>query len=428
MIHRSDGSNHADSEKAVTRGLRICFLAIALFLTAHHGNAMSQDAASTPAPESPVALPSLLFTPAITGEEGRFRATLEPGESVTFSAVLANNGEIPFRFVSYAADAFSARNGGFALRELESEPTGPTTWLDYPTETYEFDPGEGVERAFAIAVPEGTPPGEYVTGIAMQTADPFTQDEGGMFQFEQINRTVLGIAIIVPGERSPILETGTPEMVVEGGIPGVLIPIANTGNSRTEPNGQIDIRNSSGDIVLTGPIQLGPIYGGHATEIHIGLPAPLAPGEYSVDLRLSDPDHGLTLEASALPMTVTETEDETIASSPVTISSATLTPLPDARNVQLALIEATIENLAEPIGNAQLTVVVSLDGQEVERFALSQSLSLPNGATSVSGRYLPLTGWTSGDWRFELVLETVGSGGVATVVDRHTFDEVIEIP
>jgi hypothetical protein len=390
--------------------------------------AIAQDGPATPVanPEGP--LPSMAFGPKPTEHNGRFSVELQPGESATFTALLENNGEIAFDFVTYAADAYTVRNGGFGVLEYPSEPTGPTTWLDYPTETYAMEPGEAFERSFTVTVPDGALPGEYVTAIGMQTAEPVNAADEGMFRFDQVFRTVLGIRILVPGELKAALEVGEPEMIIEGSIPGILIPVTNTGNVRATPSGDVTVRDATDDVVISGPLTLGTIYGGHATEILIGLPAALPIGDYTLDLSLYDATEGELLNVVELPFEVDESTVEGAGSSPVSVSAATLTPLPEPSNVQLALIDATITNSGDPIANAQLSLIVSVDGVEVERFAINQSLALPSGETTISERYLPLTGWTSGEWTFELLLESVGADGVATVIDRHVFDEVITIP
>ena len=96
--------------------------------------------------------------------------------------------------------------------------------------------------------------------------------------------------------------------------------------------------------------------------------------------------------------------------------------------VQFATIEAILTNTGEAVGNAQLSLIASVDGAEVERFPINQSLSLPTGDTAITTRYIPVTGWTSGTWTFDLVLETVDASGVAVVVARAAIPDSIAIP
>ncbi len=111
-----------------------------------------------------------------------------------------------------------------------------------------------------------------------------------------------------------------------------------------------------------------------------------------------------------------------------TIGSPKATPGPSADAVQFATIDATISNGGDAVSNAQLSLIASVDGEEVERFPISQSLALPNGDTPITTRYIPATGFTSGTWTFELVLESVDASGVAVVVARAPVEGTITIP
>jgi hypothetical protein len=388
----------------------------------------AQQPEGTPSTEPATPLPAMLFEPSAKNEGGRLTATLEPGASTTFIVSIGNIGEIPFRFVTYAADAFTARNGGFGLFDLDSEPSGATAWLEFPTESYDLEPGEAFERSFDVTVPEGTAPGEYVTGIAMQTADPLNAADEGMFRFDQVFRTVLGIRIIVPGASAPELEIGEPSMIIEGGVAGIVVPLSNTGNEQVTPAGTIAVRTADGINVLAGDIQLGAFYAGFASEIFVGLPAPLADGTYEIDVTLVDADGASLNSVTAVPFDVDSSTFIEGVAKPVAFVDAVFTPLPDAANPQLVVIDATISNTAEPISQAQLTLVVELDGAEMERLIVNQSLALPFGDTVISERYLPLTGWTSGTWTFALELESIDSSGVAVAIDVIELDGEIEIP
>jgi hypothetical protein len=126
---------------------------------------------------------------------------------------------------------------------------------------------------------------------------------------------------------------------------------------------------------------------------------------------------GIEAEAPATPEAAT-----------FVITQATVEPAPSADDVQFATVEAVISNAGEPVANAQLSLIARVNGEEIERFPISQSLSLPSGETTISTRYIPATGWTSGTWTFELLLETVEPGGAAVVVGRQMIEGSITIP
>lgn len=369
-------------------------------------------------PESAPPQPSIAFYPADENQPGYINVELKPGEEETVKLVLGNNGEVAFDAVTYAADAYTIRNGGFGLRDLDSEHTGPTTWLDYATETFATVPGQGAERELTIRVPNDVTPGEYVTGVAMQTADPVDAPAEGMFRLNQYYRSVIGIRILVPGELSAALQLGDPKFVIEGSLPAVVVPVINTGNLQLTPSGEIRIKDAEGGLVLSAPIKMGRVYGGHETELWLGLGQPLAEGEYQVSVELSDPEKDVRAELKLTAMLVEEdSADVETAISPMSITSSSASAMPNADAVQFLAVEATISNTGEPVANAQLSLIARLDGVEVERFPVVQSLSIPNGDTSVSTRYLPITGWTPGTWEFELLLEVVEASDAAVVVE-----------
>lgn len=411
----------------VTIRCLIC-LALAGLMTAPAVLASAQGATpATPAgPEQPQG-PVILFETAGDAEGGFFDVELEPGEKATLTVAMGNAGAMDFDAVVYAADAYTIRNGGFGLLELGSEPTGATNWLDFPTDTFTAPVGKSQERDFTITVPEDTPPGEYVTGIAMQTAEPVNEaSDTGMFRFDQYYRTVIGVRIIVPGPLAPEIEVGEPTTDQEGNISALVIPISNTGNQQTQPSGEARVFDTDGQIVLTAPVQMGRVYGGHETELWLGLSAPLPEGTYIVSLELNDEDKDIAISSEG-EMSVEATTTE-VATSPITVASASIEPGPSGDNVQFAVVDATVSNTGEPVNNAQLSLLAFRDGEEVERFPISQSLSLPGGDTEVSTRYIPLEGWSPGEWTFELLLETVEGSGAAVVVASQPIEGSVTIP
>ncbi len=80
----------------------------------------------------------------------------------------------------YKADIVTLPNGGLGVLDAGSVPTGPTTWLEFASETYTWDEGEGVERTFSVTVPEGTPSGEYATALVIQNAEPVAIPDNAM--------------------------------------------------------------------------------------------------------------------------------------------------------------------------------------------------------------------------------------------------------
>ncbi len=54
-------------------------------------------------------------------------------------------------------------------------------------------------------------PGQYIAGIAMETAEPLEVE--GSTLFNQIIRKTIAVFIVVPGAESPAFELGAPDLV-----------------------------------------------------------------------------------------------------------------------------------------------------------------------------------------------------------------------
>ena len=191
------------------------------------------------------------------------------------------------------------------------------------------------------------------------------------------------------------------------------------------PTGTIDLLDPDGALLASFPVEMQSIYAHDKTTLSIGFPGIAGFDSYRIRVDLQDEETGETAVA---------TVDGLIASPEATptppqfsIGNPSATPGPDADQVQFATIEATLTNAGDAVGNAQLSLIASVDGAEVERFPINQSLSLPTGDTSITTRYIPATGWTPGSWTFELVLETIDASGVAVVVARASIPDAIEI-
>ncbi len=398
---------------------------VVLFLAVFEGTAFAQDAPATPPEEEGRISKAFEFYPSDTGWGTYFEPTVDAGSSAEFTVLIGNTGDVSQNIRTYATDVFTApEGGGLAVPEYGSTPNDVTGWLDYPEEVFPIEVGQGIERTFTLAVPEGTEPGHYVTAVAAEHAEASGIE--GSENFRQKLRYVVPIFITVPGEMSAEFSLGDISLSVQPEVLLIQFPVINSGDVNVRPEGTIEFRDEQGELIATIPILMQPVYARDDTVLSVGVPGGLPPGRYQVKIEFTDPDSGavasaensdLLAEAAATP------EPQTIV-----IASASVTPAPAADNVQFANVEAVISNFAEPVANAQLSLIASVGGEEVERFPISQSLSLPTGETPVSTRYIPATGWTTGEWTFELLLETVEPNGAAVVVGRLPIEGTVVIP
>lgn len=281
-----------------------------------------------------------------------------------------------------------------------------------------------MEIRFSLAVPNDTPPGQYISAVAAEHAAA-GEIEGTEYLLQK-TRYVVPVFITVPGETTAGFEVGDITATTDSGATVIAVELENTGDIRVRPQGDISLIDSDGKRAVSIPVEMESIYAHDGTTLTVGTTQVLPPGDYTVEVNLSDKETKTTASGASDPVHID------LAATPVpqtiSISTATIEPGPDADNVQFAVVDATISNSGEPVTNAQLSLLVSKNGEEVERFPISQSLALPAGDTDVNTRYIPLEGWSSGEWTFDLLLETVEGSGAAVVVASQPIEGSITVP
>lgn len=397
-------------------------LILSVCLSATRVAAQSDGTAIIELPADP---PAFAIAPIGEPEGAYFAVTMEPGAQQTLSAALVNAGEGPFEARTFVADVFTSVNGGMGVRDHGTEPTGPTTWIDYPDERLTLDPLGTAERAFTVSVPEDTVPGQYIAAIVLQTAEPIPI--AGSTMFTQVLRKSAAVFVTVPGPIAPGLAVGDVALVSGGAGSVLTVEVANTGNVLVRPAGEVVLRDSSGDAVLTAPVAMGPVYAGDATTIEIPIAGPLPPGDHTVDVALSEESHGLASSMQALVTVEPPTVPD--PAPPFVLGNVALVAMPSPEAIQYLEIGVRIANSGAPVGNARVVLHVQRDGTAVEDFPLASSLALPTGETDVAQRFVPSGGWVSGAYTFGLTLETVdAASGVAVVVADSAIDGVVVVP
>jgi hypothetical protein len=341
-----------------------------------------------------------------------FRPIIEAGKTKKLTVILANTGSAEFSGRTYAVNAYTAVNGGFEAAPHGTPPQGATRWLDYPEKVYTIPSGKGIKRTFTIKVPAGTAPGQYLCAIALQNAE--ASAVAGSSALTQVVRFPMPVFITVPGPEDPGFNIGAIGMTSAETYAQLKIVIANTGNIRVRPAGMINLFDTQGQKLYSAPVSMGSVFAHDSTSLMVSVP-PLAPGNYQITVDLRDPE---TKVAASGKATVTATAPATPPPPPpVQLESASATPLPDADHVQFLDVKVTISNSGEDLTNVKVVLHAEKDGKPVEDFALNSSLSVPNGETPIEARYLPATGWSSGEWSFTLSVEAVkGGNGVAQVL------------
>jgi hypothetical protein len=356
--------------------------------------------------------PRLSITP--VGVDGSYFAfELSPGEQRELAVELGNFGSEMVEVRTYAADVLTQTNGGFGAK-LAGEPvSGTTTWVDYPDDTFEMKAGEKRVQGFKVTVPDGAHPGEYITSLVIQNAEPVGIGDatpGAGFSVNQVLRQVIAVAITIPGLREPGLEIGEVSYQATAAATGLYVAVTNSGNVHLSPDAEIVLRDANGSEVTRASMTMGSFYSETSTSIVVGLLQPLDPGEYRVSVTLSEDGipntDPIKVTRDDLLLTVAAPEvSGTPAPETIGIESVAVNELRDAGDsLQAVEVLATIDNPGAPVSGAQLTLTVERDGALVEEYVLGSSLSFPTGSAEFRQRYVPIEGWTPGTYSFSVTL------------------------
>jgi hypothetical protein len=353
-----------------------------------------------------------------------FSVELEAGSQATLKGDFGNGSEIPVESLLYAADVVSPVNGGLNINDSTFPVSGPTTWLDFPTEIVQFDAKEIRERSFTVSVPAGTPPGQYITGIAIETLE--AAPPPGELPILVKYRFVAAVLITVPGPVEAEFSIGEISVLVDEASTTIRGTIENTGNIRVRPAGSITLTNEDGVEITSAQLEMQSVYAGHTVPFEITLPATIPEGAYTADVALSDAETGAAAELTGIALDVVAAGPP----SPLTLTQIAIAPMPSMENVVFAQVTVTIENSAQPMSGIRVVLTVYRDGVEVDSAELASSITVPTGASEIDQPYIPETGsWESGVYTFAITISAVDpQSGSETVIATAKPEGSFEIP
>jgi len=339
-----------------------------------------------------------------------------PGETVELTASLVNQSAVPVRLQAFKVNALSAVNGGFLAGERDDPPAPATSWIDFPALDVELGPWEQHPVTFTVSVPDDTSPGQYIAGLVVQLASEPLEGSGVL---SKVRAYAISVGILVPGELTHAFEPGAP--AIEHST--LRIPITNTGTYLVRPSGELEMTNAAGDRIHASTISMGSVYAGLTTEIRVALPEQLAPGDYQVSLELTDEASGATAEVVDAVVTVSEPVE------PIGIALTAARISPNADPIAFADVAITIENRGDRIPAATIDLVVTLDGEELERYPVASGMELPGGVTELTDRYVPANAWGAGTYSFQIVVSAVDrESDAVTVLTTVDVDDTIVVP
>lgn len=397
----------------------VMFLLIAqLWFTSIAGTAQtSTDITGTSSADSPVIIG---LRPEGMEEGSRFEITLNEGESGVLTALLENFSAHPIELSYRSGHLVPTVNGGIKLADVDDEPVGSGTWVNFPADTHTFAPGEALEVDFEITVPQGTSPGQYVNAIELKTVEP-VQISGAFAQFFS---KVISLYITVPGDIVPNMVVGEPVVHVNTVSDGNLqLPISNTGNIRLDLIGTFELTDLDGTPLYNAEVKFGPIYAGQETELRIAIPVVPPAGDYLLNIQLIDSAHEMGYSADSEEISI----PEPVATTEAPIRFEDISIIPNAEPVVFANVSVTINSAQSTYQSTRLTMSVFRDGELVEDFVLAENFRLDYGDTVVTQRYLPATAWEPGTYTFSLKLEST-EGESTSLLLEHKDVATLEVP
>lgn len=401
--------------QVLTSGFALCFVLCSMLMVS------SQSAGARQATPTANNLPRFGISPVGDYDTPWFEVTIPAGDVSQLTARVSNIGDVAADLRTYATESFNPPNGGFAAAEEVANLSGAAAWINYEAEDFVLQPGETRNKDFSVSVPAGTPPGEYVIALAVETLHPLPVP--GSTTLNQIIRSTLSVEITVPGTMTTGFELGAPTAEFTGNLWVIDVPIENLGTARIRPAGELLIAAADGEILSSDTVEMGSVYGGNSTIVRTTLPGQIAPGDYTLSLHLTDAATGASasLDSAALPLSAP------VVATPVVFSVNAASITPNADVIQYATVNATIVNNGQAIPMANVTLNVTRNGEAVESYPLATNQALPQGSTSISERYIPLDGWQSGTYTFQLVISAV-NGGTETVLSTIDIENQITVP
>ncbi|HEY6796987.1 MAG TPA: hypothetical protein VI248_20130 [Kineosporiaceae bacterium] len=220
----------------------------------------------TPPPTAGAAGALYGLRPAAAGKtklsHGHFAFALPSGAHVKDGVDIENLSPGPLTINLYPADVSTLPTGGYVVGQPGWPPTGATAWLKLARATVTVPPRGHAVASLALAIPAGTPPGDYLTAVVGSLAGQRAVSAGVSLQ----PRVALISVVTVLGDLHPGLSCGPLTTTRSGGTEKVSLTVTNTGNTLQTLSGTLTVRGSGAtrNVPLT-PDGLNVIPGGSLT-------------------------------------------------------------------------------------------------------------------------------------------------------------------
>ncbi|MFH1706222.1 MAG: DUF916 domain-containing protein [Patescibacteria group bacterium] len=176
-----------------------------------------------------------------------FIYTLKPDEVKEAKVDVINQSDQPMEVKIYPVDAVTTKDGAFAPQSEDRERIDVGTWITMSASEFSLKPNETKTVDFTIKVPENVEVGDHMGAIIVQSKETPEAEKGTAMKVT--SRVGARIYLTVPGEIIKELELKDFNWKMEEGRVVFYLTLANKGNVRIAPKGEIEIKDESGNAV-----------------------------------------------------------------------------------------------------------------------------------------------------------------------------------
>jgi hypothetical protein len=243
-----------------------------------------------------------------------FRLFIAPGRAADETVVVSNEGTRTERLLITVSRGVTAANSGSAYESIQGPCAGSTCWVSDLPGSVTLAPGVRRAMGFRVAVPAGTRPGQYLTGITAESAvRPRAVKVGSNGHASAkaiiIDQVTVGVAVTVG--RPALLRTAVVAGPVTGtwvgSTPRLSIAVRNAGQTFARATGAVTCRQ--GGRARSYRVIMETVLPAGRALLAVNAPG-LATGAIPCTLRLRDGAGGLIRWSGAVtlpPRTITRT-------------------------------------------------------------------------------------------------------------------------
>ncbi len=204
-----------------------------------------------------------------------FQPVLAPGVTLHDSVTITNKTTQRMHFNLYAADAFNAPNGGFALRNRTDPKRDIGAWIRLPAKAVVLAAGQSVDLPFSITPPANATPGDHAGGIVVENTQSVISRRG-QIDVRQIYAVATRVYGRVIGPLHPQLGITNLQLstqlggtgLVGAGVHGTVeYSVVNVGNVRLQSTATVSVAPLIGGSTQLAPTRLPELLPGGSVTV-----------------------------------------------------------------------------------------------------------------------------------------------------------------